>query len=321
MAEFDLEKIKIGDDVYKIAAGGGNGPTVRTMHWEYGTYGVLLVADAPWNDVKVGDIVAISALNKDDQYLGDTKYTNVLASPFTLDLGVLDMVQLTFNDELLQAWENTSAYEPNSSYNIISVRHDMMCIITGIYEDSAASSWSVKYKYTLRPISKCQASPFGIGDKLYVAPDMSMITDYEKHQIEDSVVNAYSLLSGTRFDSGDNVYPGVTCKDRNFTVLPNGGIGKYYLGNGYYLEAMYFGNIDSVKGLTHFDFYDSTNSGRSANILGFYGCKDTSTDKRMTFYDTYFVKGDTQVKNGYYPTYPEALSNSTCSCIYVVYRH
>lgn len=321
MAEFDLEKIKIGDDVYKIAAGGGNGPTVRTMHWEYGTYGVLLVADAPWNDVKVGDIVAISALNKDDQYVGDTKYTNVLTSPFTLNLGVPDMVQLTFNDELLQAWENTSAYEPSSSYNIISVRHDMTCIISGILEDSTASSWSVKYKFTLTPISKYQASPFGIGDKLYVAPDASTITDWEKQQIEDSVVNAYSLLTGSRFNASENIYPGVTCKDGASTLDVPGGRGKYYLGNGYYLEALYFGGINYVQSITHFEFCDSTNSGISANILGFYGCKDTSTAKHMTFYDTYFVKGDTQNKTGYYPTYPEALSNSTCSCIYVVYRH
>lgn len=320
MAEFPLEQIKIGDDVYKIAAG-GNGPTVHTMHWEYDTYGVKLAADAPWNDAKVGDIVVISALNKDDQYLGDAKYTNVLASPYTLDLGIIDMTQLAFSDELLQAWENTSAYEPTSSYNIISVRHDMTCIITGIYENSTASSWSVKYKFTLRPIGKYQASPFGIGDKLYVAPDASMITDYEKQQIEDSVVNAYSLLNGTRFNSSSNTYPGVTCKDGNFTLDVPGGVGKYYLGNGYYLEALYFGSFDQTRGITHFDFYDSTNSGRPANILGFYGCKDTGNVKHMTFYDTYFVKGETQVKNGYYPTYPEALSNSTCSCIYVLYRH
>lgn len=320
MAEFDLEKIKIGDDVYKIAAGGGNGPTVRTMHWEYDFYGVKLAADVPWNDVKVGDIVFIRALNKDDQYVGDTKYTNVLASPYTLDLGVQDMVQLTFNDELLQAWE-TSAYEPNSSYNIISVRHEMMCIISGIWEDSAASSWSVKYKFTLRPIGKYQASPFGIGDKLYVAPDASMITDYEKKEIENSVVNAYSLLTGTRFNSSDNIYPGVTCKNNNFTLDVPGGIGKYYLGNGYYLEALYFGSLSQIRAITHFAFDDSTDSSKSANILGFYGCKDTSTVKHMTFYDTYFVKGDTMNKTGYYPTYPEALSNSTCTCIYVVYRH
>lgn len=70
MAEFDLEKIKIGNDVYKIAAGGGPNIYKCTSSTNF-SYLDLPRSVESFNDLKVGDIIYFEG--KSDLYNGITK--------------------------------------------------------------------------------------------------------------------------------------------------------------------------------------------------------------------------------------------------------